>query len=560
MRGKRYYTLALFISLIVMAMGGWFSQSGPQREADYYYKIKENLTLFGRVYEEISTKYVEAIDPEKFLQAGIKGMLECLDPYTVYFEKGEREELQIITSGEYGGLGMRIGMRDGVPTVVEPPFEGTPALKAGIREGDKIIEVDGQPTKGMSISETASRLRGEPGTEVTVKILREGEPEPLEFRLVRAVIHIKDVPYYGFVKDRIGYIKLNHFSRNAGQEVEKAIKELKSQGLKALILDLRTNPGGLLESAVEVADKFLPKGELIVYTKGRIKEANREYRAQEDPILGDIPLAVLVNSYSASASEIVSGAIQDLDRGVVIGTSTFGKGLVQTFLPLNRDSGLKITTAKYYIPSGRCIQKPDVFRKKGGNIFVLQRDLEEQEERGEFRTAGGRIVYGGGGIRPDIVVEPRKLSELEKELLRKSMLFNYAVSFAVNHRDLPRDFEVDDAMIEDFKTYLIKKGFSYKIEGEEELEKLSKIAEERNYNPQIKKHIQELKRLLQVEKEKEFQRSLDFIKRGLKREISAKLWGRKAEIEASFEGDRVLQKAIEILSEPKEYTAILTGR
>ncbi len=449
---QRYLSLILIIILVVSAtfLGGWIARETRTPKPDYYFEIEKNIDLFGEVYEEVTKRYVEEIDPEKFMKAGINGMLRTLDPYTMFIEQEGNSELRIMTTGKYGGVGMRISKRDGWATVVEPPFEGTPSARAGIREGDRIIEVDGKSTEELTITETAQRLRGKIGTEVNIKMRRVGETNPLEFRLIRAEIKVSDVSYAGFIQDKIGYVRLGHFSRYAGKQVHDSIAVLKDQGMESLILDLRGNPGGLLESAVQVASNFVNKGDLVVYTKGRESNSDKEYRSQVQPIWGDKPLVVLVDGYSASASEIVSGAIQDLDRGVIVGSPTFGKGLVQTVIPLSRNrdgNSLKITSAKYYIPSGRLIQKPNFIRKK--DIvwdYESKEDTTKKEEKAYF-TAAKRKVKGSGGITPDIKVESPEISSLVINLIMKSMFFNFALEYASNNGDLEKDFVVDDYII-----------------------------------------------------------------------------------------------------------------
>lgn len=561
---RKQASLALLFVVAVVTTGGWVSNLVGGRSPDYYHDVERNLRIFGEVYKAISDKYVEEVDPNRFMRAGIDGMLATLDPYTVLIEKEDNAQLQIMTSGKYGGVGMRIQTRNGWPTVVEPPFSGTPSQRAGIREGDMIIEVDGVSTKGMNINEVASRLRGEVGTEVTLKISREGEERPLEFRLVRAEIVIKDIAYAGFIDDGIGYIKLTHFSKNAGKEVEEAIRRLNSEGMEALILDLRSNPGGLLDAAVEVADNFFEPGELIVSTRGRSDNSDQEYRAQRRATLKNRPLVVLVNGASASASEIVSGAVQDLDRGVVVGTRTFGKGLVQTVVPISRDAALKLTTAKYYMPSGRLIQNPERLKTELAELFgpVTREENEEEKtpepvEKRTFRTKSGRTVLGGGGIVPDIVVEEEPLTALDMALIRQTMPFNFAVAYAARHPDLPRDFVVTDEMLAEFRAFLEEKDFKYQTAAEIELEKLKKTAEEQRYFEDIEAEYNALLRAIEQQKEREFERSKRFIRRVLEREIAAKLWGTDAEVEVGFDDDPVIKKALEILKQPSEYYSIL---
>lgn len=569
---------ALFVVFCAAALTvtGWAVNWGVSVSADYVHEIRKNIEVFGLIYQEISRKYVDPVDPDKFMKAGINGMLETLDPYTVLIEKEDNTQLQIITHGKYGGLGMVISTRDGWPTVVEQPSDGTPALKAGIREGDRIIEVDGTSTKGMKVDDVAGRLRGEIGTPVNIKIAREGEPQPLEFHMVRAEITVHDVTYSGQIRDGIGYIRLSRFSKNAGFEVSQAVRDLKSQGMKSVILDLRNNPGGLLEAAVEVSENFVKKGELIVSTKGRVDGSDKEYRSEKDPQAGALPLVLLVNGNSASASEIVAGAIQDLDRGVIIGETTYGKGLVQTVVSLNRDAALKITTAKYYDPSGRCIQKDrphpgaenalgdtesDPFADSSENAGAPAVGAKEERAASPaFRTKGGRLVYGGGGIKPDIEVAEGKLSRFEAALRYKSVAFNYAVAFAGKQPNLPqRNFKIDDNILADFRQFMRDKNFNYTSQSELQLAELKKAAEKEGYFQDIQSSLSALEQALQREKEDDFAKSQDFIRRELEQEIAAKLFGSRAQVEATFDDDPAIKKAVEVLSNATAYTAVLSS-
>ncbi len=560
---KQYLSFAMVVALIAIAIifGGWVASETNVSKPDFYFEIDKNLKLFGKVYEEIATRYVEEVDPEKFMKSGINGMLDNLDPYTVFIEQEGNSELQILTKGKYGGVGMRIAKREGWPTVVEPPFEGTPAAKAGIREGDKIIEVDGTATDDISISETAQRLRGDIGTAVNIKISRVGEEKTLEFRLIRAEIKISDVTYAGFIKDRIGYIRLGHFSRFAGKQVHDSIAVLKNQGMESLILDLRGNPGGLLESAVQVAENFVNKGDMIVYNKGRASGTNVEYRSKELPIWGEKPLVVLVDDYSASASEIVAGAIQDLDRGLIIGMPTFGKGLVQTVIPLDREgTSLKITTAKYYIPSGRLIQKPDFIRSR--DIlwgYDSKKDSLSESAADEYFTASKRKVHGNGGIVPDVKVESYEVSPLIANLIMKSMFFNFALEYASDHKNLNRDFAVSDDMIANFKKFLKTKDFSYKTRAEMKIEELEKVLKEEKYMDVVSQSFQQLKNSADEAKEKDFERDIDIIKWNLKTEIAAKVWGTPGKYDVEFKWHPEIKKAVDILSNQGNYSSLLSN-
>ncbi len=559
-KNNRYLSLLLMIALIASTvfLGGWIAGKTNTAKPDYYFEIEKNIALFGKVYEEVTKRYVEEIDPEEFMKAGINGMLRTLDPYTMYIEREGNAELKLMTTGKYGGVGMRIAKRDGWATVIEPPFEGTPSKRAGIREGDKIIEVDGKSTKDLSISETAERLRGEIGTEVNVKIRRVGEDDPLEFRLIRAEIEISDISYAGFVDDKVGYIRLGHFSRYAGKQVHDAIVELKKQGMESLIFDLRSNPGGLLESAVQVAENFVHKGDLIVYTKGRISGSDKEFHSRVEPVWGEKPLIVLVDQYSASASEIVSGAVQDLDRGVIIGKPTYGKGLVQTVIPLTRDgNSLKITSAKYYVPSGRLIQKPDFIRSKDIMWnYEESQDTTKKEEK-TFHTASNREVKGNGGITPDIEVEQEKMTPLMGNLIMKSMFFNFALNYAVDHENLERNFEVSDQMVEQFKTFLESKDFTYKNEVEQHIEDLEKVLTENEYPENVIKEFEDFKKSVEIAKQDDFAKNLTQIKQELKMEIAAKLWGTAGKYESQFSWDPAIEKSLDLLMNQTEYYTLL---
>lgn len=558
MINKRNISIFMFMALLavlIVSFGGWIAYKTDTQKPDYYFEIDKNMSIFGKVYEEITNRYVEVIEPEKFMKAGIYGMLETLDPYTVFIEKEENDELQIITHGKYGGVGMRISKRGDYPSVVDPPFDGTPSAKAGIREGDQIIEIDGISTKDLSVSETANKLRGKPGTEVFIKIQRVGELNVLEFRLIREEIKVEEITYSGIIQDDIGYIRLAHFSRDVGQQVSDAIVDLKDQGMNKLVLDLRGNPGGLLESAISVADNFLPRGMSIVSTKGKAAGTNQDYRSEHDPIWGTEPLVVLVDTISASASEIVAGAIQDLDRGVIIGSPTFGKGLVQTVIPISKETALKITTAKYYIPSGRLIQKPDIYEDPD----ILLSTNYPVDSTMSFLTLHGRTVTGSGGITPDIRLKPKLLPLVARHLIMQSMFFNFSLEYAAKHPDLDPSFSIDEEIITEFKSFLREKEFSYKTPEEVRLDEIKKIIDEHGYAAESSESILELEKVIAKQKEKDFEDNIDVIKMYLKSEIIGKLWGTAAKVKLSLEKSDEVKEAIAILSDIDKYNKILNN-
>ena len=382
-------SLGLLASIIVGCgfLVGFFGRS----DVDLMLKTRQWIGVFGKVYTDVALNYVDPVDPEKFMHAGIDGMLKTLDPYTVYLGEKESDELDLVTTGKYAGVGITIAVRDGYITVINP-MEGYSAAKQGIQTGVRILEIDGKVLKSLSTEEVREMVRGVPGTSLKMKIEREGEPKPLEFVLIREEIPVRNVTYAGFVSDGIAYIRLERFSRTAGDDVQSSIKELQRKGaVKGVVLDLRDNPGGLLDIAVDVVSKFVPESTLVVSTRGRRSDSERKYYSTETPMLGDVPLAVLVDRGSASASEIVAGAIQDIDRGVIIGTRSFGKGLVQTITRITENSSLKITSGRYYTPSGRSIQEIDYFHRTKDGVFTIKPD----SARKQFKTAHNRIVLDG---------------------------------------------------------------------------------------------------------------------------------------------------------------------
>lgn len=534
-------------------------------QIDFYDQVRQNIKIFGKIYKHTANSYVEEIDPEKFMRAGINGMLDELDPYSVYLEQEAQDEIELMTKGKYFGVGMRISLRNGWPTVAEQPFLNSPAEKAGIREGDQIIEIDSQTTDGLSLSKTAARLRGQKkGSTVEIKIRRVGFEEPISFSLVRDEIVVSDIQFSGFVEPGIGLVKLNFFNRGAEQQVTNAIEDLLNKGMFSLILDLRGNPGGLLDVAVAVANNFVQKGEMVVYTQGRQTQSTKEYRTTKNPIFGNMPLVVLVNEYSASASEIVAGAIQDLDRGIIVGKPTFGKGLVQTVLPIDRTSqgevSLKLTTAKYYLPSGRLIQKSDVFKKGNDSVFYdneQENEKQKEDDKKEFLTKNGRKVNGNGGITPDIESDNPNTTQLVSELIRKSMFFNFSLQYAAQHENLTKEFEVSEEMLQEFFAFTKEKEFDYKPTGLDRIEELEDIAKKEDFYKDMESSLKQIKEKFSLVKDKEKQKSIEDIKYLIKRELAAKLFGNDVSYAVSFKKDLTLQKAVEVLKNKEEYNTIL---
>ena len=421
-------------------------------KSDIYFEISKNLELFGRVYKEISFNYVDDVDPQEFMRAGIKGMLSKLDPYTVFIDEKNQDDIDLLTNGKYGGVGISIGVRNDNVTIMDV-MEGYSAQKQGIRIGDVISGIGDKVVTPDVIDEISTLVKGEPGTSVQLKILRSGESDTLIFNLVREEVIIKNIAFADFYPENSNniYIKLNNFSRSAGDELRSSLRELKNKKeIKSIVLDLRGNPGGLLDVAVDICDKFLRKDLLIVSTRGKEINSEKKYFAVEEPLVGNEKLVVLINGSSASASEIVAGAIQDHDRGIILGTQSFGKGLVQTITPLSFNTSLKITTAKYYTPSGRCIQKIDYSKN---NSIIPEPDSLKKDI---FSTDNKRVVYSAGGISPDSVVEYGIESDLLKDLLAKGVIFNFADDYFYKNENLDYKKLSDEKVISGFKRFSIK--------------------------------------------------------------------------------------------------------
>ena len=554
---KRSWSYWLIL-ISILGISVWIFNTGFADNRDLYYKLDKGLFYLKQVYETISHKYVDDVDPEGLSKAAIRGIVDQLDPYTVFFEKKGSENLKIITRGKYGGLGMEISKREGKITVIAP-IDNTPAQRAGIRAGDVINKIDGEPTENMTLDEASSKLRGKVGTKVTIEILRPGVSEPITLTLTREEIVLKDVTYADFVEPGVAYFRLTSFSDKAASELKEAIARLQEKGeIKQVVLDLRGNPGGLLASAVEVANIFLPRGEVVVKTKGSHEEET-VFTTTEEPLLPDVPLAVLVNNGSASASEIVAGAIQDLDRGVIVGRRTFGKGLVQQVYPLDKlhDVYLKITTAKYYIPSGRCIQKEDY--KKNKEIFTDLEDPVDIDSLVGYHTKNGREVHGGGGIKPDVKVPAEKPNPLLISLWSKGYFFRFTVDYLAKHPEIKTldQIQVDDGILEEFKAYLDSNKLEYEIDGESELKDFLKIAAKDSYSVELRNLVSMAVEMLDIEKDREFNASREKIARYLLAEFAEKLGGTNARIAVMLKSDRTLKKALEVLNQPERYREIL---
>ena len=533
------------VGIIILCGTALFAVS----KADIFKQVAVSQKLINDVYKYIVTNYADEIDVEKFTRKSIRNILNDLDPYTVFMEPEEGEGIDLLTKGKYGGVGMEIGKRDGKITVVSPMAD-SPTMRAGITSGDVIVKIDTVVAKDMNLNDVARLIRGEKGTEVTLSIQRAGVDNVIKFTMIREDIKVKDVAYSGMLNDRIGYILLTRFSKNAAPGMKKAIDQLKEQKAEAIILDLRNNPGGLLQSSIDILDMFLPKGEKLLTTKGRTKGSNRTFFAKKDPVIpSDIKVAILINEGSASASEIVSGAIQDLDRGVIIGRRSFGKGLVQSVYQLDEERRLKMTTAKYYIPSGRLIQNP------GYTDEDITIDVSEQDTL--FATVKGRKVKGGGGIMPDYEVEVHKYGPLTRECWRQGIFFTYVQKRKQNYSSFDEVLATED-LIEDFYVYLKEQDLDISIDGESNYNDFkAKLSSIDSTNAELNSAFEIIDGFF-VEKEASlFDKESEDIRKRLLAEFANHYNGKEGRIKFTLQSDEHVEKAISILDDQVAYRNVL---
>lgn len=524
-----------------------------QRSGDIYYEISKNMEIFGKVYKEISFNYVDEINPEEFMREGIKGMLKSLDPYTVFIDESKQDDIDLMTNGKYGGIGVTIGVRNDRVTITEI-IEGYAAQKQGIRIGDIVIEVDGQPITSSDIDDLSTKVKGEPGTTVQLKVLRNNDMDTLQFNIIREEIVIKNVVYADFYPKNSNnvYLKLTNFSRSAAEEIKNALKKLKEdKPIHSIVLDLRGNPGGLLDVAVDVCNKFLKKDLLIVSTKGRDPSSEKKYFAKEEPLVPNEKLVVLINENSASASEIVAGAIQDHDRGIILGTQSFGKGLVQTITPITYNTSLKITTAKYYTPSGRCIQKIDYSKKN--KVF----STPLIEEKSEFSTDNQRKVYSAGGITPDTLVKQEIEGEITKELLAKGIIFDFADKYFYSNQTAKFENLNDNKIFSEFVSFIKSKEFNYTPEVEKKLNSLIDDLEKNKINGKIMNAASKLKDELKNYFEKELDKYKSEIMNYIKVELATRYYNQQKGIEESLKYDKQFNTALSLFSNEKIYNKLL---
>ena len=536
------------------------------KEDDRNFQISKNLDLFNSMFKELDMFYVDTLNPEKVIQNGVEGMLALTDPYTEYYPEEEISSLKEMTTGKYGGIGAAIRYYEAKDRIaVVEPTEGMPAAEAGVKAGDIILSVGGKEmTRGTRKPQDFSQkvsdaLRGEPGTSFMLKVMRplKNDSTILEFKITRKNIRTNPVPYYGMVRDSIGYLALSSFTENSAKDVKKAFIELKAQGAKSLILDLRDNGGGSLAEAVDIVNFFVPKGQEIVVTKGKLKQAQGSYKTQNEPIDTQIPMAVLVNGASASASEIVSGSLQDLDRAVIIGTRTFGKGLVQTIRPLPYNGTLKVTTSKYYIPSGRCIQAIDYAKKNADGSVARTPDSLTNV----FRTAAGREVRDGGGIRPDIEVKGDRVPNIVFYLMNEDIIFDYATRYCWDHPALASvdSFQLTDADYKEFKELVKSRDFKYDRQSEKMLKNLKEVAEFEGYMEGAAEEFKALEKKLNHNLDRDLDYFAKQIKGYISQEIVTRYFYQRGAAMERLKEDEDLEKAIEVLHDAERYTQILSA-
>lgn len=528
------------------------SVTAQENKIDRSFELSKNLEIFSSVYKTLYTTYVDDINEGDLIKTAIDAMLAKLDPYTNYYPESDLEDVKLQLLGEYGGIGALIHQK-GDSVYISEPYEGLPAYEAGLKAGDLIIEVNGQSAKGKNSDQVREILRGQAGSTITVKVKRNEEEKTFSFK--RKEITLPNVPYSGIIGEDLGYIKLNEFTKNAANNVLSAFNNLKKENIKGLILDIRGNGGGLLNEAVDIVNIFVDKGQVVVSTRGKTQEKSQTFRTTKKVVDKDIPVVVLVDGSSASASEIVAGSLQDIDRAVIMGQRSFGKGLVQNVLPLVYNSQMKVTVSKYYIPSGRCIQAIDYSHRDSlGRANKINDSL-----RTAFKTRNGRVVYDGYGIEPDIAIEPEYGSSILFSLVGKSLIFDYATEFAKKHKSIPsaKNFKITDEIYDDFVLYLKNKDYSYTTPTEYSLKELLDVARKDKCDEDILNQLDAMKLKIEDDKKNDLYKFKDEISEVLLSEIIVRYYNQKGRIEAYINHDPEVSQAITLLHDIKKYNDIL---
>ena len=551
MKNMRSGRLIIILSLLIFGgvCTGFFAL---QETRDF--RIAKNLDIFFSLFRELNTFYVDEINPDKVIKTSIDDMLKSLDPYTVYYPESEADEFTFMTTGKYGGIGSLVRGGGDYVTISEV-YKGFPADLAGIKAGDLLKKVDGVSLKGTSTEKVSDKLKGSAGTDISVTVERNGKD--LEYKMKREKIVIPPVPYFGMIDSNTGYIRFTTFTQGCSQDVKNALVALKANNPKQIILDLRSNPGGLLTEAVEIVNFFVGEGNAVVSTKGKVKQFDEEFKTTKAALDDKIPLAILINSGTASAAEIVAGAIQDLDRGIIIGQRSYGKGLVQVTRPLSYNTQLKVTTAKYYIPSGRCVQALDFSHPNAdGSVGIIPDSLIS-----EFKTRNGRIVKNGGGITPDVPMLPESLSQVASELYLRYFIFDFATKYYWAHPDIktPSQFALSDQDYADFRDFLIAKKFDYKTVTEQSLNELISNAKKEKYYALHKDLFNEIEKDITHSLDQDLSIFKPEIKELLEEEIIGRYFYDEGAIAWTIKNDSLINKAIEILNNKDKYSSILNG-
>jgi carboxyl-terminal processing protease len=523
-------------------------------ESERYFEIAKNLDVFATLFKEVNAYYVDDVPPAQMMRTGIDAMLKSLDPYTNYIPEDDIEDFRTMTTGQYGGIGAVIGSRDG-KVVVQMPYENSPAHKAGLVIGDEILKVDGVSVSGKSTADVSKLLKGQANTPIKLEVRSYGQNKSRAVELSRSNIMVENVPYYGMLDDKIGYFQLSGFTVDASKEVRMAVQKLKEMGAEKIVFDLRDNPGGLLHEAVNISNVFVDKGRDIVSTKGKVTEWNKTYKSLDEPLDVNMPLVILTSSRSASASEIVAGVMQDYDRAVLVGERTFGKGLVQATRPLSYNSQLKVTTAKYYIPSGRCIQAIDyAHRNEDGSVGKIPDSV-----RVAFKTANGRVVYDGGGVSPDVEVNQQEYSDITKAISAKGHFFEYANKYKAEHPTIPAatKFELSDDEYKNFIAFLSDKDVSYSTGIESELKDVAEEAKQGKHYDDIKSELEAIKKKVSHNKANDLMRFKAEIREVLEAEIASRYYLQKGYIEATFDDDPNILMAKQVLNDQQKYNSYL---
>ena len=542
------------VLLLMMALALAMPSSAQKKKDGHDFEVVKNLDVFNSIYKELDMFYVDSLEAQKAIRVGIDAMLSELDPYTVYYPEDDMDELEMMTKGKYGGIGSIIRLRKDSTVIIYEPYEGMPAAEVGLKVGDVLLRIDDNDLKGMDTEKVSNLLRGEPGTTFLLEVQRPGEKKTRKFKITRRNITVSQIPYHGVLRGDVGYINLIGFTENSSRDFRKALISVKADGAKSLVIDLRGNGGGSLAEAVNIVNLFVPRGKEIVSMKGKVRSSNYSYKSKNEPLDLEMPIVVLVNNGSASAAEIVAGALQDLDRAVIVGSKTFGKGLVQSVRDLPYNGSLKLTTSKYYIPSGRCIQAIDYKNRREG-----QTDRVADSLANVFHTAGGREVRDSGGIMPDVEVKHDTLANLLFYLSNDDVLTDFATDYCKTHLTIApaAEFAISNADFEAFKRMAVESGFKYDRLSEKRLDDLKKVAEFEGYLKDAEAEFAALAKKLEHNLERDFDNFKDDIKKLVEMEIVKRYYFQRGTVESGLRDDVDFDKAVEILHNPEEYNRIL---